>query len=359
MSGEHHALSPSKFPAWAVCPCFESDPKERADAAEGTAQHAALAADLGGDESPLDALSLDARESVTWAADHVRTLAGADEIECEVRLQYTAPDTFAHGGKSVVYHGTADALILRGNMADLIDYKSGADDREHRPQLAGYALALFSMRARIKTVRCHVLYGRVRRVDSWALTQADAAGIVLPILDARNDPVRAPAPCDHCSFCRDRMTCPALIGQVEAVAMVNQWEHLTPALREPGAITDPDTMSKALTLARFVATWADAARKAATKLAKDGAVLPGYRLQERRGVRDIADLDAARARTGLTPAQFVTACKLSLPKLAEAFAAARGMSKAEAGREIETLLADLIHEGTPSVSLVSDRKGLA
>ena len=358
MSGEHHELSPSKFPAWAVCPCFESDPEERADAAQGTAQHAALAAALSGDEAPLEGLAPDARESVTWAAAHVRTLAGADKIECEVPLQYTAQDAFARGGVSDVYHGTADALILRGNLADLIDYKSGADDREHRPQLAGYALALFSMRARIKTVRCHVLYGRVRRVDSWALTQADAAGIVLPILDARNDPAHSPNPCDHCSFCRDRMTCPALIGQVEAVAKVNQWEHLTPALQEPGAITDPHTMTKALTLARFVATWADAARKAATKLAKDGAVLPGYRLQERRGVRDISDLDAARSRTGLTTAQFVAACKLSLPKLTEAFAAARGMPKAQASREIENILADLIHEGTPSVSLVSDRKGL-
>jgi hypothetical protein len=353
---EHHKQSPSKFPAWAVCPCFESDPTERADAAEGTAQHAALAAALSGDEAPLAGLSPDARESVTWAAEHVRTLAGADKIETEIRLQYTAPDAFARGGRSVVYYGTADVLILHGNYADLIDYKSGAGDRSHRPQLAGYALALFSMKARVKTVRAHVLYGRTREADSWALTQADAAGTVLPILEARNDPARSPVPCEYCSFCRDRMTCPALTGQVEAVAKVNEWEDLAPALREPGAITDPDTMSKALTLSRFVGTWADAVRKAATELAKDGAEIPGYRLQERRGAREVLELNAAFERIGLSAEQFIPACKLSLPKLTESFAAARGISKAQAGREIETMLADLIREKPPSKSLVAERK---
>ncbi|MFC1453163.1 DUF2800 domain-containing protein [Verrucomicrobiota bacterium] len=358
MNGGHHDLAPSSFPAWAVCPCFESDPAERADAAEGTAQHAALAAALSGDETPLQGLSPDARAAVTWAADHVRTLAGSDQINCEVHLQYTAPDAFARGGSSKVYHGTADALVLRGNLADLIDYKSGADDRDHRPQLAGYALAVFSMRARIKTVRCHVLYGRVHHVDSWALTQAAAAGTVLPLLDARRDPARAPSTCDYCSFCRDRITCPALTAQVEAVARTAPaWEDLAPAIRDPGAITDPALAAKALTVARFVATWADAVRKAATDLAKGGAVLPGYRLQERRGTREVTDLDAAFTRTGLIPAQFVAACNLSLPKLAEAFAGAREMSKAQAGREIEGMLADLIREGTPSVFLVVDRKG--
>lgn len=356
MSEAHHELSPSKFPAWAVCPCFESDPTERADATQGTAQHAALAEALGGNEGPLASLPTEAREAVSWAADYIRTLAGEAKIATETRVEYSAPDTFARSGQSVIYFGTADALILRGNLADLIDYKSGGDEREHRAQLAGYALALFSMRARLKTIRCHVLYGRVRHVDSWSLTQAEAAGTVLPILEARNDPARKPVPCDYCTMCGHRMTCPALAERVEAVATANAWELPGEALREPAAITEPETMSKALTLARFVGTWADAVRKAATELAKGGADLPGYRLQERRRGREVDDLSAALDRTGLTPAQFVGACKLSLPKLTDAFAASRGLSKAQAGRELESLLSDLIRQEPPTQSLVANRK---
>jgi hypothetical protein len=92
-------------------------------------------------------------------------------------------------------------------------------------------------------------------------------------------------------------------------------------------------------------------------LAKAGAVLPGYRLQDRRGLREVSDLATAFARTGLPPDQFVGACKLSLPKLGEVYPSARGMSKAAAVREIENTLADLIHEGPSTVSVVADRKG--
>ena len=360
MTTKHHDLSPSAFPAWAVCPCFESDPAERADAAAGTAQHAALAAAMAGNEALCRALSPEARESVIWAEGYIRTLAGTNAIHAEHHVTYKAPDSFAAGGMSEVFFGTADAVIIRppGNLADLIDYKSGADDHEHRAQLAGYALALCGMRTRLKTVRCHVLYGRVRRVDSWSLTPADAAGTVMRILDARRDPARMPAACDYCGFCAARTTCPALVERVAMVAATaSSWEDLAPAIREPSAIADPTLAAKAVTLARFVSIWADAVRAKATEMAKGGAILPGYRLQERRGSREVADLATAFNRTGLAPDQFVAACKLSLPKLVEVFAGARGLSKAAAAREIECALADLVREAPSSVSLVVERKG--
>ena len=134
---------------------------------------------------------------------------------------------------------TADVMIVRGNLADLIDYKSGADDRDYRPQLAGYALALFSMRARLKTIRCHILYGRIRRTDCFTLTQADAAGIVLPILNSRRNPARNPSPCDYCTFCARRMTCTALTERVDALSTMNDWKEIGPALQEPSAHDDP------------------------------------------------------------------------------------------------------------------------
>lgn len=363
---KHHKLAPSSFPAWARCPAFDSDPTERADAMAGTVQHAALAGLLGCQcKTPcgsackeVSGLSPEAREAVTWAADYIRALAAGNRIETERRVSYTVPDTFAGDCMSEVFSGTADAIIIHppGNLADLLDFKSGADERDHRPQLAGYALALFSMRTRLKTIRAHVLYGRVRRVDTWAMTQADAAGIVHPILDARQKLDRRQTACDYCTFCAHRTTCPAITGQVEAVARTAPaWEDLAPAIRDPSAITDPTLAAKALTLARFVSTWAEAIRTRATELAKGGAILPGYRLQERRGGREVTDLDAAFTRTGLTPGQFVSACKLSLPKLGDAYATARGLSKAAAAREIETTLADLIREGTSTVSLVVER----
>jgi RecB family exonuclease len=357
MPEHHHNLSPSKFPAWAICPAFDSDPAPRGDATEGTAQHAALSALLTGGEPPP--LSTDAAESVQWAKDYIHTLSGVDPILSEQRVQFSTPDAFAPGGESVLYFGTADGIIIRppGNMADLIDYKSGADDHDHRAQLAGYALALFSMRKRLKVIRCHVLYARVRRVDSWSLTQAEAAGIVLPILASRQKDERNPTASHHCGFCVHRATCPALTAQVGTVAKAHDWESILPALRDPGALSDPSILSKALTLARLVGTWADAVRKTATDRAKAGDTIPGYRLQERKASPELSDPAAAMQRTGLDLPEFMQAVKVSIPKLADLYAAAQGMPKTRARSQVEEILADLLQVGPPSYSLVSAKGG--
>lgn len=138
------------------------------------------------------------------------------------------------------------------------------------------------------------------------------------------------AACDYCTFCAHRVTCPALTGQVEAGARTpspDEWEALAPAIRDPAAITDPAVAAKALTVARYVSTWADAIRAKAAELAKSGATFPGWRLQERRGTREVADIEAAFQRTAISAADFLRACMLSLPKLGDAVAKARSLSK--------------------------------
>lgn len=130
---------------------------------------------------------------------------------------------------------------------------------------------------------------------------------------------------------------------------------IDPGVGDGQARTDRDGISHAEAMPEGMSTQADRIRARATELAKGGAALPGFRLQERRGTRELADPAEAYTRTGLTPGQFVSACKVSLPKLADAFATARGMSKAEAAREVETKLDGLIREGSSTVSLVVDR----
>ena len=91
-------------------------------------------------------------------------------------------------------------------------------------------------------------------------------------------------------------------------------------------------------------------------MVKGGATLPGYRLQERKAPREVSDLPAALALSGLEVPAFFSACKVSLPKLGEAYAKARGVPKATAAREVEAMLAGIIVEGTPSFSLVQSKE---
>ena len=200
----------------------------------------------------------------------MKSLAGEDPVKCRgPASEYDVRDSFAATGAATVYYGTADVVVIHGNVADLVHYKSGADDRDHRAQLAGYALALFNMRARVKTIRCHALYGRVRR---WIRGLSPRP--TLPAWCSRSSKqgrISAGCPCRVITApsAADRMVLPrpdyagGRGGQGE-----RELESLVPALKDPGAITDPATMAKALTLARFVSTWSDSVRKAATDLAR-------------------------------------------------------------------------------------------
>lgn len=356
----HHELSPSKFPAWRACPAFDSTLEEREDATRGTRQHEALASALAGDPARLRALDPDGAEAVAWAVSIVKGLAAGDPIQSEVRVAYKVPDSFAQGGMAEVFFGTADVLVFHGTGAEstLLDYKSGADDFDHYAQLAGYALAVFSMRPRVKLVRAHVAYGRIQKVVSYSFTKEDAGAVVMPILEARQSADRKPHPCVYCSLCRHAATCPALVAGAVAVAGdPPEWRDCLPAMMDPAGITDTTLMSKAMNLAKMVSTWSDAIRARATELAKGGATIPGWRIQERRGSRDMPDIAVTIERAGLTPGQVLSACKLSIPKLTDVVATARSIPKKQAAQVIDTELADLIREGSPTFSLVQDKVG--
>ena len=262
-------------------------------------------------------------------------------------------DTFAEGGEAVVYYGTADAVIIHhpGREAELIDFKSGAGGN-HREQLAGYAMALFSERRRLKRIRCHVLYGRTQQADCWTLDRATAAATVLPIIEARQAEYREPCAGDYCQYCVHRLTCPAVTGEVVAITGVG--ESLLEAIRKPDAVINPDKMTRLMDMVGILSTWSKTVKAAALEMAQAGVNIPSYRLTERKGTQAIEDIPVAAERLGLTSEQMVTACKISLPTLAKVYGAAQGLKPKAARHEMESLLGDLLTEGTTSYTL---RKG--
>lgn len=351
----HHALSPSKFPAWEACPCFESGPAGEA-AEHGAKLHERLARHLHGRGNAFEGLAPEDRESLEWVAEEIRQLCdGAASGGVEERL------TYKRGGKGkAVYFGTADVVAYGpDNSAVLIDFKSG-EVRDHRAQLAAYAAALMEGTPELETVTAWLLFGRYRRAISHTFTRAEAVEIVESIIAKRTDPERQPVPCDYCAWCAARMTCPALVARAVAVAENREdWRGELPAEWHPSTITDPEQMAKALTLARFVSDWSDSVRHHATELAKGGAEIPGYKLQERRGRKEIRDIAEAWTLIDGTLEQpdFLRCCSLSLPKLAGAVATAAGIPKARAEREIAERLAPVTVEGANSVSLVREKIG--
>lgn len=354
-SGHHAALRPSSFDAWAACPAFDSAPAGEA-AEHGGMLHERLARHLHGQSNPFADLETEDREQLEWAAEEIRQLCdGATAGGIEQKLTYKR-----EGTTEAVYFGTADVVAYGpDNSAILIDYKSG-EVRGHRHQLAGYAAALMSEHPEVETVGTWLLFGRHRKAVSYTFTRAEAVELVEAVIAARQNPERQPVACDYCSWCSHKLTCPALVNRALAIAENREdWRGELPTEWHASTITDPVQMGLALTLAKFVETWADGIKHHATELAKSGAEIPGWKLQERRGRKEVTDISEAwnlaePMLAGNQPA-FLSCCALSLPKLAVQVAEATGIPKARAEREIADKLAPVTTEGKPSVSLVRER----
>lgn len=146
----HPEFSPSRLPAWTVCPHFEGG-GETADTRLGTELHRQLSMHLCGmanetlDNGLQDFI-------VDRAARTIQKLLeeffGTEDwsAESEMKLELSAAYTDAIVGRHVdiPIFGTADVAAYTHHEAKLFiaDFKSFYSNRDYTPQLAFYALAL-------------------------------------------------------------------------------------------------------------------------------------------------------------------------------------------------------------------------
>lgn len=211
----HHPFSPSKFPAWEECPCFEGelieDDDEESNANRGTAQHKAQAMLLTGKPDGWDSgLSSRERANVEWCLNQIVINAaqagyGAHEIKVEQKLVYFN-DSF-----EPEYFGTCDA-----EFGPFIEDSKFGLERNYFSQLCGYALAKMQ-RDGLNKVRCFVAYGMLRRVKHYVIDRETAETVVKRIIASRKDTQRQPKACQYCSWCANKLNCSQFLGKAAMV----------------------------------------------------------------------------------------------------------------------------------------------
>lgn len=305
MSNGHHPQSPSKLDALNQCPLYESNPEGSAAAERGTRQHKYLEMLLkGGGIEPepgfVDSLDEEDREAAGWAADWA--------MENTSSLRYIEEHlTVMDDEFNEMTNGTSDILDPPVNeVVTVVDYKSG-QRRGYRAQLAAYGLGAMQ-RFGVRKAVMVILYGRFKRAETYHVTYAEALAEITRIIDKVKSSDAAPRPCDYCDWCIKAVTCPALEPATTALA---HWTGPTaPATIDLSEITNPRALAELLAVCDYAEAQTEAIRKHALKQAKDGVTIPGYKLTERKGQWEIDDLQALYAASGMTPAQFMAACKV-------------------------------------------------
>ena len=330
-------LRASSLPALAKCGAWQSQPFDTKLTLTGRDRHEALEAAFKGDRTKLEALPTDDREGIEWAEDRINAL-----------ISDTWPLEWEKSGKLEI-----DGMTVTGRW-DLMNGPQGFDLKNHtpiegrsyKPQLALYALMAMH-RDDLDEFTYHTLYAARKVAEETRFTRAGAEELVRGII--ANVLKGEATPCAYCNWCARAATCPAL-NQTAMVVASDYAAELK--AYDPRKMTDPVQLSRALKMARALKPWTQEVERVAKEQALSGAVLDGFKVQERVLPAKVTDLNEAFNAVDLSAEQFMECCSLTLGKLYHAYAGAHGVKKATAQRQVKALLSHVFAEPKKTQCLV-------
>lgn len=202
----HHEFSPSKYSAWAECPCFKQTNKESSDASEGTHIHSEL------EKALHDPSYVPDNPTSEWGADILRQMAGSAEIFPEMKL-------IGRLDELAGITGTADAMWLGeddvDNIADMKSFSDGTTN--HIPQLVGYAALHASENKLRRRVRLHVLHGATKTVETVEYYFGECVDMTVSLLKRVKSECNSPRICKWCKYCAVSTSCSATSNAIDVV----------------------------------------------------------------------------------------------------------------------------------------------
>lgn len=308
---------------------------------DGKDRHAALCDMFEGQSTLVELLPSDQAEGVRWAADYVR--ANIPYMDWPARWEtgmQLLDDDFR-----VLMSGTPD-LVCGPHIVDLKWRK-----RDYTAQFVCYLLMRFQEKS-FEKITMHALWGAYQQYDRREWTEAECWTELRRVLAQAENPAPVPKTCAYCGWCARRLQCPAF--NLPAVIVAQNREDWALATYHVSEITDPADMAKAIRLSRRLRKWCDAVDYfkqdwAVTK----GIKIPGYRVKDEKGDREITDLAQALQLSGLPQEKFLAACGIGITELKRIWAEHYGISQSAADKQINEVLAPLIQR-TPSKVVVKE-----
>lgn len=401
MSEAHSKYSASGFEAARLCPgkpVMEQGKPDNGNAysREGTAAHAVLerclrdnikastmlgqVIDVEGHPIEVDDEMVD---HIQWCADEIRDHAGSGFVLAETRVNYARDIGVAENEG----WGTADAIVLRGDVLMVFDlkYGRGVEVDADCDQMKLYALGALDVLSEmgeadsVREVQMGILQPRIRRSASVYAMGVDnlrkwAADVAWNAVEQRQLAVEfkhaTPVEPDmwnaeylhpnekSCKFCKAKATCPALRNEVTNTVFDSRPatpEDFDDELHhQPQEDDDAAWLAACLAKVDLIEDWCKAVRAEAERRLLAGEEVPGYKLvQGKKGNRQWSDEKSAEQmlKTFRVKLEQMYDMKLISPTSAEKLAKAEVIGKRQWPKLLELITQSA---GKPHVAPASD-----
>lgn len=315
-----------KFQLEITCP-----PSEGGAAADmGTRIHAYLAGEdivLNDEEHAIADRCQEEYAEIVEALD----FGSPDHVTVEKRLWY-----------GDIWSGQIDLILHWGDKVLIIDWKTGrvgtGNAAADNIQLRAYAV-LVRKNLNIKEAYVAIVQPMAQKYTIAHYDESDliaAETQIQGIVEAAMHPEAPRTPSSSaCKYCRAKAICPEAGGVTSELAVFTPAQ--VPALSNESIA---DFLEKADVVEAFIEAIRDEAK---TRLLK-GEEIAGRKLQAGRASRSVEDpVEAFKAlEQHLTPNEFTSACKVSIPQLEKIFATTNDMKPKEAKAKLEELLSEVL-----------------
>ena len=360
-SRAHALLSASSSHRWLECPpsaiVAEAYPAQDTEfTREGTLAHevaeqiaqARLVNQLtfANWEDGVDKEMVDCAEAY---ADYIQEKIRGDQkltlLEQRVDFHEWVPDGF----------GTADCIIIQGDVMDVIDYKYGkgvAVSAEDNPQMKLYGLGAlydYGFLADVQKVRLHIFQPRINNVSVYELSADDLLKwgdeVVKPVAALAAEGKGDYKAGNHCKFCPHAGRCRELTKAC-TVAI----DFMGGVTREIQTLA-PFEVAMILKQEPLISLWLKRVHDQALSTMLAGETVPGYKVVAGRGSRGWAcDIDVAKILedSGYNQEDYTETKLLSVAQ----------MEKAIGKKKVAELLGGQIlsHTGAPTIATEKDRR---
>lgn len=293
----HALLSASSAHRWLACPPSAAAALRYADesseyAAEGTLAHEVAEAIVSCSAKPDELLT---REGVT-----VEMVNYASEYRDYISEQRTSPDDLLLLETRVDFSpwvpegfGTCDAMLIRGKILTVIDYKYGVGvpvSAVNNPQMRLYALGAlndYGIALDVETVEMHIYQPRIHNISTDTVSVQEllrwSEKVVKPSAKKAWEGKGTYKAGDHCRFCPHAAKCRALANYCKSYVDLQGNDHAVPTLT-PAEIAD------ILTAEPVITSWLRRVKARALEELLDGKEIPGFKAVDGRlGNRQWAD----------------------------------------------------------------------